>query len=122
MSSLQQTLEKHALELAMAIMNAVRSASIEELVEMTGGMTTSRADRPRPVARRASEDVASRLASIVSVLTHHPEGLRAEQIRAELQMEKRDILKPIAEGLASGALRKKGQRRATVYFVGRAKK
>jgi hypothetical protein len=67
--------------------------------------------------RRSAEDIAATLDGIVSLLKQHPAGLRAEQIRKELNMLAKELPRPLAEGLEAKALRKKGQKRATVYFV-----
>jgi hypothetical protein len=57
------------------------------------------------------------LNSIVSLLKQHSSGLRAEQIRKQLSMQAKELPRPLAEGLQAKALRKKGQKRATVYFA-----
>jgi hypothetical protein len=54
------------------------------------------------------------------VLEKHPEGLRAEQIRTVLQLDRRAVPRPLADGLVSGALRKEGNKRATTYFAAAA--
>ncbi|HVJ88610.1 MAG TPA: hypothetical protein VM580_02330 [Labilithrix sp.] len=133
MSTLRQTIENQAVQFAEAIVNAVRAASIDELVGIQGGTRGApRAPSPRTVepspvsrkgkggrlVRRSAEDIAKTLDSIVDLLAQHPEGLRAEQIKESLGLDKREMPKPIAEGLNSGALKKSGQKRATVYTVG----
>jgi hypothetical protein len=70
--------------------------------------------------RRSADDIAATLGNIVTLLKAHPAGLRAEQIRKDLDMLAKELPRPLAEGLASKALRKKGQKRATVYFAGSA--
>ncbi len=67
--------------------------------------------------RRSAEDIAATLGSIVSLLKQHASGLRAEQIRKQLSMQAKELPRPLAEGLQAKALRKKGQKRATVYFA-----
>lgn len=70
------------------------------------------------LGRRSPADIARTLENIVAVLAAHPEGLRAEQIKAALSLDTREVPRPIAEGLKSGVLKKSGQKRATVYTVG----
>src|SRR5258706_194028 len=96
--SLQRTIEVQALEFARAIIAALRSASIDELVGMTGGGATHHTNGTAPAARtaratrvsdgrlvrRSADDIARALDRIVAVLTVHPEGMRAEGIREEL--------------------------------------
>lgn len=67
--------------------------------------------------RRSAEDIAATLGSIVSLLKQNSSGLRAEQIRKQLSMQAKELPRPLAEGLQAKALRKKGQKRATVYFA-----
>lgn len=130
MSNLRQTIETHAQQFAAAIVQALRSASLDELVAITGatGREATAGASPRlagaspkksgRLGRRSPADIARVLENIVAVLTQHPEGLRAEQIRAALQLDTREMPRPIAEGLKVGALKKSGQKRATVYTVG----
>jgi hypothetical protein len=48
--------------------------------------------------------------------TNGPKGLRAEQIRAELGIAKREWMRPLGLALDSKKLTKKGSKRATTYF------
>lgn len=132
MSTLRATIEAQALQFATAIVQALRSASLEELIGVTGGggrapsrTTTTKTNgagaavkKGGRLGRRSADEIGRTLEKIVAVLSQHPEGLRAEQIKAALQLEKREMPRPIAEGLRSGALKKTGQKRATVYTVG----
>ncbi len=70
------------------------------------------------LGRRSAEDIAETLAWIAELLGKHPNGLRAEEIRTALDLDRREMPKPLAEGLKSGALMKTGERRATVYSLG----
>lgn len=125
MSTLQRAIEAQAIQFANAIVQALREASLNELVGITGG---GRAASPRlagaspkksgRLGRRSADDIARVLENIVAVLTKHPEGLRSEQIKAALQLDTREMPRPLAEGLKSGTLKKSGQKRATVYTVG----
>ncbi len=54
---------------------------------------------------------------ISALLARHPEGLRAEQIRAELGVQAKELPRPLADGLTEGRLSKTGQKRATTYFA-----
>jgi hypothetical protein len=55
--------------------------------------------------------------SIVALVKKHPKGLRAEQIRAELKIDKREWMRPLEAALASKKLTKKGAKRATTYYA-----
>ena len=72
--------------------------------------------------RRSAEDIAHALDQIVAIVKAAPKGLRAEQIQAKLGIDKRELPRPVAEGLSSKRLIKKGKKRATTYFVGPNKK
>lgn len=54
---------------------------------------------------------------MVGLVKKHGDGLRAEQIRAELGMQAKELPRVLKEGLASRKLRSKGQKRATTYFA-----
>lgn len=130
MSTLRQTLEIQAVQFASAIVDALRGASLDELLTITGGTTRSvsrgapaKATAVAPkkagrLGRRSPEDISRTLSQIVLTLEAHPEGLRAEQIKSLLGLDTREIPRPLAEGLKTGVLKKEGQKRATTYFVG----
>jgi hypothetical protein len=123
MSTLRQTIETQAAQFAEAIVHALRTASLDELMTISGGSLRNGAVvkpakfRGGRLGRRSVSDINQTLTQIVGVLAQHPEGLRAEQIRAALQLDTREVPRPIAEGLKSGALKKEGNKRATTYFV-----
>ena len=139
-TALRQTIEAHAQKFAAAIVQALRSASLDELATITGqvaapsraprGTKTTEAPTAAPKAtkkagrlgRRSPDDIAQTLDQIVALVAKHAEGLRAEQIKAALNLDKREMPKPIAEGLKSGVLKKSGNKRATIYTAGKKKK
>jgi len=138
-TALRQTIEAHAQKFAVALIDALRSASLDELASVTGGLaaaaparaprgakTTEAAPKATKKAgrlgRRSPDDIAQTLESIVALVAKHADGLRAEQIKAALNLDKREMPKPIAEGLKSGVLKKSGNKRATVYTAGKKKK
>ena len=55
--------------------------------------------------------------SIVGLLKQSPKGLRAEQIRAKLGLQAKEMPRPLKEAVDGGRLGKSGQKRATTYFV-----
>jgi hypothetical protein len=131
MSTLKSRLDSLASTFATEVVRAIQGASLEELLGEIGGAkgTSARqngviATTARPKAkssgrlsRRSAEDIASTLAKIVALVKRHKEGLRAEQIRAELGMEAKEMPRVLKEGLAKKALKSKGHKRATTYFV-----
>lgn len=73
------------------------------------------------LARRGPQDIQRVLDQVVTILHRHPDGLRAEQLLVELGLEKKELPRPIAEGLKLGAIKKTGQKRATTYFLATAR-
>jgi hypothetical protein len=122
-SNLKSTIESLATEFAMSVIDALRAASIDELT----GVSVRRGNghlpaegggrRARRLGRRTTADIGRMLDSIVTILEKSPEGLRAEQIRAALSVQAKELPRPLADGLTLGRLTKSGQKRATTYFA-----
>jgi hypothetical protein len=55
---------------------------------------------------------------IHSLLQGNSGGMRAEQIREALNVEAKELPRPLADALAAGRITKTGQKRATTYFAG----
>jgi hypothetical protein len=147
MATLRQTLNDLAASFASNVLEAIRGASLEDLVPSAGGRTgrasalgaamgalsSSGADGARSdgamgaprarrgrggrLARRSSGDIAQVIDGIVGLLRQNPRGLRAEQIRQKLGMEAKELPRPLKEALEGGKLSKVGQKRATTYFA-----
>lgn len=124
MSNLKSAISQLAEEFAAAVLAAIRSASLDDLLAQThggrggrlgGGVRAGRGDGRR--IRRSAADIASTVDAIESLLARHPEGLRAEQIRKELDLEAKELPRPLSEGLAQKRFAKEGQKRATTYFA-----
>ncbi|MGH7435443.1 MAG: hypothetical protein ACRENE_07195 [Polyangiaceae bacterium] len=67
--------------------------------------------------RRSAGTVGEMVDRIVELLEGNKTGLRAEQIRAALGVQASDLPRAIAAALASGRVRKRGQKRATTYLA-----
>ena len=65
--------------------------------------------------RRSPAEIAKALSQIVSLLKTKKAGLRAEQIRAALKMESKEMPRILKEGLAKKSLKSRGQKRSTTY-------
>jgi hypothetical protein len=131
----------HALSanFAHAIAQAIRGASLEDILAETSGAPAVKRGpgRPRKITtvaspapaaaskaakkttngrlhRRSPQEIAKTLAEIVALLKKKP-GLRSEQIRAALKMEAKEMPRVITEGLGRKVLAKKGEKRATTY-------
>jgi hypothetical protein len=137
MSTLRTALNDLASNFADAVLAAIRGASLQELLAESGGAPPRRGPgRPRgsstksaPTAARSSarahkpagrlrrrtpEEVAKSLAQVVA-LVRKSTGMRTEEIQKALKLDKREVPRILHEGLKGKKLKKKGQRRATVY-------
>lgn len=136
MSNLKSVIESLSQEFARNVLAALKQASIEEIVGVTGGGVASgrgrasskkaagkpaRAAKGGRLPRRSIEALNDVVEKIAGVLSKNPEGLRSEQIRDALGLEAREMPRPLAEGLKSGRLRKVGEKRSTLYFLSTGK-
>jgi hypothetical protein len=133
-SRLHSHLAALASSFATSVLEAVRGSSLEDL-RITTGTANSTVDHARPASRaaavtkaprpkssrrlgrRSAEDISRALDGVVGLLKKNKAGLRAEQIRAELGMQSKEMPRVLADGLSGKKLRKKGQKRATTYFA-----
>ncbi len=132
MTDLKKTIEDLAAEFASNVIAAIRGVSIDELYALTaGGRSTAR--RPpsgdvlggggrrrssERLGRRSAADIARVVDEIIGLLGKHQDGLRAEQIRAALNLQAKELPRPLTDALADGRIKKSGQKRATTYFLG----
>jgi hypothetical protein len=131
--SLRSQLNELAAHFADAIVNAIRGSSLEELLAQTGGGAGAGRGRGRPrglavateakprgrrsgrLPRRSAEEIAAELDRIVGLVKKSKAGLRAEEIRAALKMQSKEMPRILKEGLATKVLKSKGEKRATTY-------
>jgi hypothetical protein len=133
-SSLRQQLSELASSFASDVLDAIRSASIDDLLAETSAgappvhATTrrpGRAERPagratgKPgrIPRRSAKDIAGLIDRIAVLLRQSPKGLRAEDIRKKLGVRANELPRPLKEGVQAGRLSKSGRKRATVYVL-----
>jgi hypothetical protein len=128
-SRLRSNLAILAASFANDVLDAIRSASLEELlVESTGGsrrgpgrprgVTTAGNPKARKLGRlkrRSAEEITKALDQVVALVKTKKDGLRAEQIKEKLGMDRREVPRVLKEGLAKKKLKAKGQKRATTY-------
>jgi len=133
MSTLHQTINALASEFAHSLLRALRNASLDEIISEThaghsatgGGRRRGRAPSSGAAARRgggrlrrrSQNDINAVVTKIVSLLKANKKGLRAEEIRAQLHLDRREIPRPLAEALRKKLVSKKGKKRATTYFA-----
>src|SRR5271155_100854 len=132
--SLRSQLNELAAQFADAIVNAIRGSSLEELLAQTGGGDGPRRGPGRPrgpaatttepkargrragrLPRRSAEEIAAELERVVGLVKKSKAGLRAEEIRATLKMQSKEMPRILKEGLSTKVLKSKGQKRATTY-------
>jgi hypothetical protein len=135
MTTLKFQIQDLALQFANDIFEAIRHSSLNELAavakpdaprvattkEPTASETPARASRKGRLTRRSEEDVGKVVDQIVSLLKSAPKGMRAEEIRAALSLQAKELPRPLKEALKSKRATKSGQKRATTYFAGSAK-
>jgi hypothetical protein len=138
MPNLENAIQSLASTFAINVLTALRGASITELLSIAGSGSGSgsgngakrsvvvappkaTAKRGGRLARRSNVDLSAMVSQIVSTLAQHETGLRSEELRAMLGVDKKELPRPLKEGLASGSISKKGQKRATVYFASKKK-
>jgi hypothetical protein len=139
MSTLKSRLDSLASSFASDVVRAIQGASLEELMSEVGGGIKRPAGQPRarraaPAAsgvatsvarsakagrlpRRSAEDIKAALDKVHGLLKASKAGLRSEQIRAALRLDKREVPRILKEGLATKKLTSKGHKRATTYFA-----
>jgi CRP-like cAMP-binding protein len=135
MSTLHQTINSLAAEFAHNLLRALRNASLEEILAETAsghaavgggrrrgrpaaaGVAVAAAGRGRRLRRRSAGDINAVVQKIVGLLKANKKGLRAEEIRMKLGLDRREIPRPLAEALHKKLVTKKGKKRATTYFA-----
>jgi hypothetical protein len=146
MSTLQSQLDSLARTFAEQIIQAIRGASLDELsLAGAGSGRRVHADAPtafassgaaqRAVARatqtaapkaarakgrlprRSAEEIQELLGKVVGLVKKQKDGLRAEEIRANLGMLPKEMPRILKAGVATKKLAIKGQKRATTYFA-----
>ena len=134
MSNLRTQIDLLATQFAGQIIEALRLASLDDLMAIAGdrrgggrarsvggGVSSAiAAGGPRRrgrLGRRSQAQIGRMVDEIVDLLTKNAAGLRAEQIRSALNVQAKELPRPLADALASGRVTKTGQKRATTYFV-----
>jgi hypothetical protein len=131
---LREQIASLAADFASAVMTAIRSSSLDELVgdgsSPSHAATDVPARRGRPAGsknkspsgrlpRRSAEDIDAMADRIVAYVKEHG-SMRAEQIRTDLEIDKKEWMKPLQLALDTKGLKKQGNKRATEYSVGGA--
>jgi hypothetical protein len=133
MANLRSALDDLASSFAESVLDAIRGASLQDLLGETSGAPRRGPGRPKGAAtpeangkparvvrsgrlqRRSPEDIAKALEQVVALVKKSKTGMRAEEIRQQLGMEAKEMPRVLKEGLVKKALKSRGQKRATTY-------
>jgi len=139
-SPLRSALSALASTFTDAVLAAIRSASLDDLHAESGGWASSgrggrraRTDggggQPAPLgarrksgkngrlARRSPEQIATAIDQVVALVKKSRTGLRSEEIKLALGLDRREVPRILKTAVAKRKLRAKGQKRATTYTV-----
>lgn len=124
-STLRTEAVKAADQLYEMLYDTARRLLVEQLPSALGGVPPTHEppkrqggeEKPGPEKRLSQERVEEALAKIIELLETRPGGLRSEQIRAELKMDKRLFQYAANLGKTSDQLNQQGERRSTVYSL-----
>jgi hypothetical protein len=138
-NSLRSTLDSLASSFAGAVLDAIKGASLQELLAESAGAPRRGPGRPKAsasapaaaatakparraksgrLARRSPEEIAKTLDRIHGLLKGKKAGMRSEEIRKALKLDVREVPRVLKEGLSKKKLKSRGQKRATTYTVG----
>jgi hypothetical protein len=141
-TSLSARISDLAAEFAASVIAAIRGASLEEILgETSRGPVRRGPGRPRGssnnaktaakgegmsaparksrgrLRRRSLAEITKALEQVVALVKSKKEGLRAEQIRTELKLDRKELPRVLKEGIAKKVLKTRGQKRATTYLA-----
>jgi hypothetical protein len=135
-SPLRSTLDSLATSFASAVLDAIKGASIQELLAESAGARrgpgrppgarpapaaakpAARGGKPGRLARRSPAEIAKTLDRIHALLKGKKSGMRSEEIRKALKLDVREVPRVLKEGLAKKKLKSRGHKRATTYTAG----
>jgi hypothetical protein len=129
-SPLHTTLQSLAHAFAEEVLAAIRSSSLGEVTGAPNGTPRHGPGRPRRFAapasspsvvngrpaRRSTDEIEAVLGRVVAALKTGP--MRAEEIQKSLGLHRKELPRVIKLGLQTKAIKRKGQKRATVYTAG----
>ena len=132
-TSLRSALDTLAHSFANGVLAAIRGASIEDLLAESGGAARGGAGRPHRggttsgnpkakttaggrLARRSAEEIAKAVEGVVALVKKSKTGLRSEEIKKALGLDRREVPRILKTALQTKKLKAKGQKRATTYF------
>jgi hypothetical protein len=131
MSSLRTAIGDLASTFVAGVLDSIRGARLDDLLAEAGvgvrrgpgrpnvapddSTASARVTRSGRLKRRSPEEIAKALDEVIALVKKHKSGLRAEQIRAQLKMDRKEMPRVLQEGLSTKKLKSKGRKRATTY-------
>ncbi len=95
--------------------------TVEQLLALAGAERRAKPrtrNRSKATATRSPANTDALIAKLLPMLKAAPKGVSGEAIKKELGLSRGAWRSVMRAGLASGAMRKKGDKRATLYFAG----
>jgi hypothetical protein len=127
MPSLSEVFSTLAQNLATEVLALARKASVNEILSdshvaghgpgLTPLSETKSPATPALDVKRMSADTIDSVATVITRYVKSHQGSKAEAIRKELGIPKEKWARPLAFALGKKGLSKKGQKRATTYWV-----
>ena len=114
-AKLAAALSKLSLEEFMTVSGRRSSPGARPVRQASGGNVRQASGGKR--VRRSLGDIQKVVDRIVSFVRKHEDGCTAEQIRIGLGFARKELPRPIKEALVKKFLTKRGEKRATLYFV-----
>ena len=129
--TLRNTINALAQTFAEGVLQAIRGASLQEIVDESGRLnggpppgtrrtttaTAPKQRRSRQPVRRGPEELASVIEAVVLALKDAKGGMRSEELQRALSLDKKTITRPLSMALADHMIRKTGKKRSTTYFA-----
>jgi hypothetical protein len=129
--SLRESIQALSEQFAVNILTAMKGASLQDIAGLSGHRAPERRNAPRtakpatkakalskkPGKRRSPEDVQALAEKIVAEVKKAGEGIRIEQVGKALGLKAADMRIGIDHALEAKMLTKRGQKRATKYYV-----
>jgi hypothetical protein len=125
MSDLRRTIADLATSFAEGVVQAVRQATLVEVLAETRASQRPAASASSPTTRpparrkpgRASSVGDPLIAKIVATLKPAKGGLRSEELRARVGVDRKLLFPALTRALQAKQIRKTGAKRGTMYFV-----
>lgn len=121
MNDLRSALRAEAVKIADQFYESAMRLFAEQMANMFGSTPAGQAGATAGVvparSRLSQEHLEEVLATVIELLEKNPGGLRSEQIRSKLNIDKKTFQMAMHIGKQSDQVVQSGERRATVYAL-----